>query len=131
MSRGLYFAYIKAWRKENPASEYELTPGAALMLRAIIDEINAQFWPTTPIRIENQYFMNTCNFKNRETIRRYRNQLIDKGLISWHKDAANNKKAGFYALTWTPEEVNKELEKTMRHKYVTQAPFKLRIVKGL
>jgi len=130
MSRGLYFAYLKAWRKEHPASKYDLTPGAALMLRAIIDEVNAQFWPTTPVRIENQYFFDTCNFKNRMAIKRSRDLLMEQKLIKWHPDAANKNESGFYAISWMPNEVKIKLEEIRRNVYVTPTPLELRIIKG-
>lgn len=135
MSKGLYFAYLKAWRKENPASKYDLTPGAALMFRAIIDEVNAQFWPLMPVKIDNQCLYDTCNFSNRSMIKRYRDELIKKGLISWHKDAVNKHQAGFYKLTWQPvtvkNEINKQVDDYMtRIIHDTPTPLKLATITG-
>lgn len=135
MSKGLYFAYLKAWRKENPASKYDLTPGAALMLRAIIDEINAQFWPKTPAKINNQYFYDTCNFSDRKMIKKYRDELQRKELIKWHRDAADKTQAGYYKLIWNPITVEKEIDRQIkeylrRSTQGTPTPFKLAIVNG-
>lgn len=131
MSKGLYFAYQKAWRKEQPANKYDLTPAAALMLRAIIDEVNAQFWPGMPVKIDNQCFYNTCNFSNRVTVKRNRDQLIKKGLISWHADAAHKNESGFYKVLWKPDAVKKEINKQIEeNRNVTPAPFELRIING-
>lgn len=134
MSKGLYWAYVKAWQEETPASKYKLSPGAALMLRDIIDYINSKFWPSFGAKITNQHFYKTCNFKNRETIRQYRNELIKAGLISWHKDEANKNQAGFYQLIWKPagvrEELNKQMEENRCQIYLTGTPPELRIIKG-
>jgi len=131
MSKGLYFAYQKAWRKEHPASRYDLTPASALMLRVIIDEINAKFWPAMPVKIDNQYFYDTCNFTNRQTVKRNREILIQKGLIDWHQDAAHKNESGFYKLLWKPVTVKNEMDKQIEeYKNVTPTPFELRLVKG-
>lgn len=135
MSKGLYFAYVTAWRKENPASRYDLSPAAALMLRVIIDEINSKFWPSMPVKIDNEYFYDTCNFSNRNMVKRYRDELVKKGLISWHKDAANKHQAGFYKLTWQPVTVKNEIDSQIKE-YMTRTvhdtptPFKLAIING-
>jgi len=135
MSKGLYFAYVTAWRKEQPASKYELTSAAALMLRAIIDEVNAQFWPSMPVKIDNDYFFDTCNFSNRHTVKRNRDQLIEKGLISWHMDVAHKNESGFYKLLWKPDAVKKEINTQIEGyipRYIIDTPttFKLAIANG-
>jgi len=134
MSKGLYWAYVKAWQEETPASAYNLTPGAALMLRDIIDYINSKFWPSFGTKISNQHFYKTCNFSNRYMIKRYRDELIKANLISWHRDEANKNQSGFYQLTWKPGEVRKELTNQISesscHIYATGTQPELRIIKG-
>lgn len=104
-NKNLYFVYMAAWRNEKVAEYYDLTPAASLIFRAIIDEVNALFWPKTPVRIRFSYFRDTCNIKSQSTVKKARDQLIAAGLIAWHPDKANNNNAGFYKITWVPEKL--------------------------
>lgn len=130
MAKGLYFAYLKAWRQEQPASKYDLTPGAALMLRAIIDETNSHFWPAMPIRIDNRTLYDACNIKNRKTLKTYRDELIKKKLIDWHRDASDKTKSGFYKLIWKPNLFIEEINNQVRNLEVTPTTLKLAIING-
>lgn len=106
-NKNLYFAYMSAWRQEKIAEYYNLTPAAGLIFRAIIDEVNAQFWPDMPVRIRFSYFRDTCNIKSTSTVKKAREQLVAAGLIEWHSDKSNNNEAGFYKIIWEPEKVRK------------------------
>lgn len=134
MSKGLYWAYVKAWQEETPVSCYNLSPGAALMLRDIIDFLNSKFWPSFGCRISNEHFYKSCNFNDRHAVKRYRDELINANLISWHRDEATKNQPGYYQLIWKPTTVKRELNNLIKESscciYATATPSKLRIING-